>query len=109
MVVRLERLNLTSFKNRLLILIVSLMALAQGVTIVLTLASIRGAVHQESIRQLSATRAMLDRTLAERARLLRAAVDAMVGDFAFREAVATGDSPTMHRRSAIKPDASGPT
>lgn len=86
---------MSSFKNRLLILIVSLMALAQGVTIVLTLASIRGAVHQESNRQLSATRAMLDRTLAERARLLRAAVDAMVGDFAFREAVATGDSPTM--------------
>ena len=86
---------MTSFKNRLLILIVSLMALAQGVTIVLTLASIRSAVRAESIRQLSATRAMLDRTLAERARLLRAAVDAMVGDFAFREAVATGDTPTM--------------
>ena len=86
---------MTSFKNRLLILIVALMALAQGVTIVLTLASIRSAVHAESIRQLSATRAMLDRTLAERARLLRAAVDAMVGDFAFREAVATGDAPTM--------------
>ena len=86
---------MTSFKNRLLILIVSLMALAQGVTIVLTLASIRGAVHAESIRQLTATRAMLDRTLAERARLLRAAVDAMVGDFAFREAVATADKPTM--------------
>jgi len=90
---------LTSFKNRLLILIVSLMALAQGVTIVLTLASIRSAVHDESIRQLAATRAMLDRTLAERARLLRAAVDAMVGDFAFREAVATHDPPTM--RSAL--------
>ncbi len=86
---------MASFKNRLLILIVSLMALAQGVTIVLTLASMRSAVHAESIRQLAATRAMLDRTLAERARLLRAAVDAMVGDFAFREAVATGDSPTM--------------
>jgi diguanylate cyclase (GGDEF)-like protein len=86
---------LTSFKNRLLILIVSLMALAQGVTIVLTLASIRSAVRAESIRQLAATRAMLDRTLAERARLLRAAADAMVGDFGFREAVATGDTPTM--------------
>ena len=86
---------MTSFKNRLLILIVSLMALAQGVTIVLTLASMRGAVHEESSRQLKATRAMLDRTLAERASLLRAAADAMVGDFAFREAVATADPPTM--------------
>jgi len=86
---------LHSFKNRLLILIVSLVALAQGVTIVLTLASIRSAVHADSIRQLTATRAMVDRTLAERARLLRAATDAMVGDFAFREAVATGDGPTV--------------
>lgn len=75
------------------------MALAQGVTIVLTLASIRSGVHQDSIRQLAATRAMLDRTLAERARLLRAAADAMAGDFAFREAVATHDPPTM--RSAL--------
>jgi diguanylate cyclase (GGDEF)-like protein len=87
---------LHSFKNRLLILIVSLVALAQGVTIVLTLASIRSAVHADSIRQLTATRAMLDRTLAERARLLRAATDAMVGDFGFREAVATGDGPTVN-------------
>jgi diguanylate cyclase (GGDEF)-like protein len=86
---------LTSFKNRLLILIVSLMALAQGVTIVLTLGSIRGAVRAESARQLTATRAMLDRTLAVRARLLRAATDVLVADFAFREAVATADRPTM--------------
>ena len=75
------------------------MALAQGVTIVLTLASIRSTVRAESVRQLAATRAMLDRTLAERARLLRAATDAMVGDFAFRETVATADQPTM--RSAL--------
>ena len=86
---------MTSFKNRLLILIVSLMALAQGVTIVLTLASIRGAVRTESARQLTATRAMLDRTLAVRARLLRAATDVLVADFAFRAAVATADQPTM--------------
>jgi diguanylate cyclase (GGDEF)-like protein len=86
---------LTSFKNRLLILIVSLVALAQGVTIVLTLASIRGAVRTESARQLTATRAMLDRTLAVRARLLRGATAVMVADFAFREAVASADLPTM--------------
>ena len=46
--------------------------LAIALTIVLTLASIRGAVRTESSRQLTATRAMLDRTLAVRARLLRA-------------------------------------
>ncbi|MGH8252461.1 MAG: hypothetical protein ACRES2_00350, partial [Steroidobacteraceae bacterium] len=86
---------MTSFKNRLLILIVSLVALAQGVTIVLTLASLRGAVRTESGRQLTATRAMLDRTLAVRARLLSATADVMAADFAFREAVATADQPTI--------------
>jgi diguanylate cyclase (GGDEF)-like protein len=84
-----------SFKNRLLILVVSLMALAQGVTIVLALGSIRGAVRVESSRQLTATRAMLDRTLAVRARLLASATDVLVSDSAFREAVAISDRPTM--------------
>ncbi len=86
---------MTSFKNRLLILIVSLMALAQGVTIVLALASIRDAVRADSARQLTATRAMLDSTFAERARLLSAAADVLVRDFAFREVVATSDRATM--------------
>jgi diguanylate cyclase (GGDEF)-like protein len=86
---------LASFKNRLLILIVSLMALAQGVTIVLALASIRSAVRAESIRQLTATRAMLDDTFAAKARLLHAAADVLVADFAFKEAVATADPGTM--------------
>ncbi len=86
---------MTSFKNRLLILIVSLVVLAQGVTIVLTLVSVRSTVRTESARQLTATRAMLDRTLAVRARLLRAATDVLVADFAFRSAVATADQPTM--------------
>ena len=86
---------MNSFKNRLLILIVSLMALAQGVTIVLALASIRGAVRADSVRQLTATRAMLDRTLAERSRLLRSATDVLVKDYGFKEAVATSDQPTM--------------
>ena len=86
---------MSSFKNRLLILIVSLMALAQGVTIVLALGSIRVAVRAESARQLSATRAMLDRTLAERTHLLRSAADVLVRDYGFKEAVATADQATV--------------
>ncbi len=86
---------MSSFKNRLLILIVSLMALAQGVTIMLALASIRGAVRADSVRQLTATRAMLDRTLAERTHLLRSATDVLVRDYGFKEAVASSDRSTM--------------
>ena len=85
----------SSFKNRLLILIVSLMALAQGVTILLALASIRSAVRTESGRQLTATHYMLDSTFAARARLLHAATDVLVADYGFRETVATSDRPTM--------------
>ena len=85
----------SSFKNRLLILIVSLMALAQGVTIILALASIRNAVRTESVHQLIATRAILDQTFAARARLLHAAADVLVGDFAFKGTVATADMPTV--------------
>jgi len=86
---------LSSFKNRLLILVVSLVALAQGVTILLALGSIRGAVRMESTRQLVATRAMLDRTLSVRASLLRSASDVLTADAGFREAVATSDRATL--------------
>lgn len=94
----------SSFKNRLLILIVSLVALAQGVTIVLALSSIHAAVRTESVRQLTATRAMLDNTFAAKARSLRAAADVLVADFAFREVIATADRGTM--QSALSNHAS---
>ncbi len=71
------------------------MVLAQSVTIVLALASIHGAVRTDSARRLTAARAMLDRTLAERSRRLRSATDVLVRDFGFKEAVATADLPTM--------------
>ena len=86
---------LKSFKNRLLIIIVSMMALAQGVTIVLALASIHRSVRVESAHQLSATRAMLDRTLTERMRRLRSVTDVLVRDYGFKEAVATSDQLTI--------------
>ena len=61
----------------------------------LALGSIRGAVRLESNRQLEATHAMLDRTLAVRARLLRSATDVLTADAGFREAVATSDRATL--------------
>lgn len=88
-------LSVGSFKNRLLILIVALMALAQGVTIVLALAYLDRGVRTESARQLAATRVMLDRLLESRAAQLDSATRVLVADFALREAVATGDRPTI--------------
>ena len=84
-----------SFKNRLLILIVSMMALAQGVTIVLSLDYLDRFIRTESAHQLVATRANLDQLLENRAAQLDSASRVLVADFAFREAVATGDHPTI--------------
>jgi diguanylate cyclase (GGDEF)-like protein len=84
-----------SFKNRLLILIVTLMALAQGVTIMLSLNYLDQFVRTDSARQLSATRLNLDQLLKDRATQLDSASRVLVADFAFREAVATGDLPTI--------------
>jgi diguanylate cyclase (GGDEF)-like protein len=84
-----------SFKNRLLILIVALMALAEGVTIVLALVYLRQGVQAQSAQQLTANRVVLDRMLDERASQLRSAADVLVGDFAFREAATSGDSETL--------------
>ena len=84
-----------SFKNRLLILIVALMAFAEGVTIVLALAYLKRGVHAESVQQLTATRAMLDRMLEDRSRQLRAAAEVLVADFAFREAATSDNRETI--------------
>ncbi len=84
-----------SFKNRLLILIVTLMALAQGVTIVLALADLSQRVQDESARQLLASRVLLDQLLTNRATQLDSASRVLVADFAFREAVATNDHDTI--------------
>ncbi len=84
-----------SFKNRLLILIVALMALAEGVTIVLALVYLRSGVEEQSSHQLAASRNVLDRTLADRALQLRSAADVLVADFAFREAATSGDRETV--------------
>jgi diguanylate cyclase (GGDEF)-like protein len=84
-----------SFKNRLLILIVALMAFAEGVTIILALVYLRQGVEAQSGQQLVSSRAVLDRTLSDRATQLRSAADVLVADFAFREAATSGDRETV--------------
>lgn len=84
-----------SFKNRLLILIVALMALAEGVTIILALVYLRQGVEAQSGQQLVASRAVLDRTLEDRGAQLRSAADVLVADFAFKEAATSGDRDTV--------------
>ena len=80
------------------------MALALGVTIALSLVSLGRVERAEAARQLRSSRAMLERVLQERSRQLETAAQVIVADFAFKEALATGDRATM--RSALGNQAS---
>jgi diguanylate cyclase (GGDEF)-like protein len=88
-----------SFKNRLLILIVALVALAQGVTVFSVLVYRDRAVRQESSRELARALDIVRRQLDTRGAQLRAAATVLVADFGFKAAVASGDAATI--RSAL--------
>ena len=88
-----------SFKNRLLILIVALVALAQGVTVFSVLVYRDRAVRHEASRELARALDIVRRQLDTRAAQLRAAAAVLVADFGFKTAVASGDAATI--RSAL--------
>ncbi len=93
-----------SFKNRLLTLIVGLVFIAEGVTVVLTLASLNRGVIAQAKEELRGAQDVLLSTLQLRRGQLRAAADVLVSDFAFKAAIGDNDRPTMvsaldnHRR-----------
>jgi EAL domain-containing protein (putative c-di-GMP-specific phosphodiesterase class I)/GGDEF domain-containing protein len=85
----------SSFKNRLLTLIVSLVFIAEGVTVVLTLASLNRGVTAQAKEELRGAQEVLLSTLQLRRGQLRAAADVLVNDFAFKSAIGDNDRPTM--------------
>jgi diguanylate cyclase (GGDEF)-like protein len=87
---------LRSFKNRILILIVALVTLAQGVTLLLILGVVRDSVRAQSELDLSAARAVLTERLNERWRERRENAEALLSrNFTFLEVLGTGDAPTI--------------
>jgi diguanylate cyclase len=90
-----KRLPTRSFKNRLLTLIVGLVFLAEGVTVVLTLASLNRAVIAQAKEELKGAQELLLNTLQMRSGQLRLAADVLVKDDAFRVAVGDNDRPTI--------------
>jgi diguanylate cyclase (GGDEF)-like protein len=91
----LKRLHPHSFKNRLLTLIVGLVFLAEGVTVVLTLASLNRAVIAQAKDELKGAQEVLLNTLTMRSGQLRLAADVLVKDDAFRVAVGDNDQRTI--------------
>jgi diguanylate cyclase (GGDEF)-like protein len=84
-----------SFRNRLLILLTGLVVGAQTVTFVTALARARTTERERADAQLIAGAQIARRVIDYRERQLANAVSVLAADYGLREAVASGDTPTV--------------
>jgi EAL domain-containing protein (putative c-di-GMP-specific phosphodiesterase class I)/GGDEF domain-containing protein len=84
-----------SFRNRLLILLIGLVVGAETVTLFTALARTSATVRDRAEEQLVAGVHIAQRLLEYRERQLATAVTVLTADFGLREAVASGDRPTV--------------
>lgn len=88
-----------SFKNRLLILIVGLIGLAQSATLLLALGYVHRDAYHTADKELHAAQSVLQRELQARDARMAATAEVLISDFGFKEAVASADGATI--RSAL--------
>jgi len=84
-----------SFRNRLLAVIIGLVCVTQTVTLIAVLARTEHSVVDRAAKQLVAGSAFVEQLVQFRAQQLASGVAVLAADFGFREAVASGDGPTM--------------
>src|SRR6201993_2702033 len=84
-----------SFRNRLLVLIIGLVIVTQTVTLAAVLMSTRRTVEARAAEQLRSGAAFAEHLIRFRAGQLANGVAVLAADFGFREAVASGHSPTI--------------
>ena len=84
-----------SFRNRLLVVIIGLVCVTQTVTLIAVLARTEHSVEDRAAKQLIAGSAFVEQLVSFRAAQLASGVSVLAADFGFREAVASGDGPTM--------------
>jgi diguanylate cyclase (GGDEF)-like protein len=84
-----------SFRKRLLVLIIGLVVVTQTVTLAAVLASTAHTVEGRAADELRSGASFAQQLLRFRAGQLANGVAVLAGDFGFREAVATGDVPTI--------------
>jgi diguanylate cyclase (GGDEF)-like protein len=84
-----------SFRNRLLVVIIGLVCVTQTVTLIAVLARTEHSVVDRASKQLVAGSAFVQQLVQFRASQLASGVSVLAADFGFREAVASGDGPTM--------------
>jgi hypothetical protein len=86
---------MNSFRNRLLVLIIGLIAVTQTVTLVAVLESTRRSVESRAAEQLTAGTSYALQLVKFRASQLASGVAVLAADFGFREAVSSHDAPTI--------------
>ena len=84
-----------SFRNRLLVLIIGLVIVTETVTLAAVLISTRRTVEARAAEQLRSGAALAEHLIGFRASQLANGVAVLAADFGFREAVASGHSPTV--------------
>jgi diguanylate cyclase (GGDEF)-like protein len=84
-----------SFRNRLLVLIIGLSVITQTVTLAAVLVGTRRAVETHAAEQLRAGGTLAEHLVRFRAGQLANGVAVLAADFGFREAVASGHTPTL--------------
>ncbi len=84
-----------SFRKRLLLLIIGLVIVTQTVTLAAVLVSTRRTVEARAAEQLRSGGAFAEHLIRFRAGQLANGVAVLAADFGFREAVASGHSPTI--------------
>src|SRR5579871_5868928 len=88
-----------SFKNRLLILIVGLIGLAESATLLLALGYVHRDVLHTADQDLLTAQTVLQRQLQLSQERMAATAEVLISDFGFKEAVASSDAATI--RSAL--------
>src|SRR5215469_18923331 len=84
-----------SFRNRLLVLIIGLVIVTETVTLAAVLLSTRRTVEARAAEQLRSGAALAEHLIGFRASQLANGLAVLAADFGFREAVASGHSPTI--------------
>ena len=84
-----------SFRKRLLVLIIGLVVVTQTVTLAAVLASTAHTVRTRAAEQLRSAGSFATQLIQFRAGQLANGVGVLAADFGFREAVASGDGPTI--------------
>ncbi|MFO6430520.1 putative bifunctional diguanylate cyclase/phosphodiesterase [Erythrobacter sp. W302b] len=95
MLARLKALRFGALSTRIALLYAGLFALVLGLVVSLAAGALARFGEASAARDLAANARVFDEILAARARQMGDQADVLAHDFGFREAVATGDAPTI--------------